>query len=533
MGQDDGGTQASAPGGHSVAGSAGPAGAGLAAAKGHLTRPQARVRGRVGEVDKHDPSDDFLTFKIVFPDGVSDWFPRKDVELLSCDENALATLKVTTPAPQAQLGGDRAADGDGGDGDEIQDWGGRVKGTPVQDESFICMGSRAPICPRPAEKQSSGSVMLETVQGSWRGSGGVQIVVVGTCVHMNGLPLTAHPVTLSDDGEVLSIGSLWQLYGWSKDMEGGLDFRCTSTRDPEQMESSKSEIWTRQDVTSAAEEADRLRLMGYAGSSANPLSRGVEGCMPGTMGIELGTDQQAAKDAKDIALLSALVSQWRESDETLKVHSWRVIPDSTNRAQTGLGVELVHFVASSMRDKGFCKRRGAEGHDIPVLVREPPGDLLHEEALRLWRERTSEEEGFPPIRVKDDEEIFTSLGNGHFFQALNCFACELEAINEPGRRYVIGQDALLAEAIADGVPSIVLRHGTPRPVRAKIAEFLNSKRDFGWTLGEDGTVDVAIMDEKTGYCSQFEWLSKGMDAAQVNCLVRQHLGIRNSKRIEG
>ena len=26
-------------------------------------------------------------------------------------------------------------------------------------------------------------------------------------------------------------------------------------------------------------------------------------------------------------------------------------------------------------------------------------------------------QGFPPVRVQDDEEIFTSLGNGHFFQA--------------------------------------------------------------------------------------------------------------------
>lgn len=92
---------------------------------------------------------------------------------------------------------------------------------------------------------------------------------------------------------------------------------------------------------------------------------------------------------------------------------------------------------------------------------------------------------------------------------------------------------LLAEAIADGVPSIVLKHATPRPVRAKIADLLNSKRDFMWTLADDGKVDVSSMQENKGYCSQFEWLSKGMDAAQVNCLVRVHMGIRDSKRIEG
>lgn len=54
-----------------------------------------------------------------------------------------------------------------------------------------------------------------------------------------------------------------------------------------------------------------------------------------------------------------------------------------------------------------------------------------------------------------------------------------------------------------------------------------------WTLDEDGTVDTGNSIENTDYCSHFEWLSKGMDAEQVNCLVRTHLGIKDSKRILG
>lgn len=488
-----------------------------------MARPLATVKasGRVGVIVCRDPSDEMMTYKLAFSDGVMpsvDWFAGAQVELMSSTDMELCELVVPSE-PVATL--------------KVEDWVGRVKGTPVQDEAFICMGSRAPICPKPPPKAESGPVTLDVLQGEWVGSGGVQIVVFGTAVHMNGLPLAAHPVQLNDDGTVRSIGSLWQNNGWAE--TGGIDFRCSSTQ--EGMDCAKAEIWRRKEGNSAAVEVERLKLLGYGGSAADPLGRGVEGCTPGTMdggviGYADGQGSQAEKDAKDVALLCALISQWRET-ELCRVVSRKVVPDATNRAQTGLGVELMHFIASSMMDKGFRKRRGTAGHDIPVVVREPPGDFFHEEALKLWKERVAEEEGFPPVRAREDEEIFTSLGNGHFFQALNCFACEHTAIDESGRRYTVGGDADLAEAVSAGVPSIVLRHATPRPVRAKVAELLNAKRDFTWTLSEDGTVDVSKMEENTSYCSQFEWLSKGMDAHQVNCLVRVHLGIKDSKRIQG
>jgi len=272
-----------------------------------------------------------------------------------------------------------------------------------------------------------------------------------------------------------------------------------------------------------------MRLLGYAGSSANRLGRGVEGCMPGTMGIEAGENE--TKDKEEVALLSTLILQWREQEATVKVLPRQVVPDFTNRAQTGLGVELLHFVAISMRDSGFQKRQGTQGHDIPVVVREPPHSATRKEALEVWTKRVAEEEGFPPVQAEDHEDLYTSLGNGHFFQSLNLFACGCASINEDNRRFEV-KDPLLAEAISDGVPSIILQHTTPRPVRAKIAALLNSRRDFTWTLKDDGTVDTNGF-ENTGYCSQFEWLSKGMDAEQVNCLVRTHLGIKESKRIQG
>jgi hypothetical protein len=406
------------------------------------------------------------------------------------------------------------------------DWQGRIAGTPVLDEGFICMGSKAPICP-PQVIEPVGPVTLDAIQGSWVGSSGSSISVSGTEVFINGLPLTQHRVQLDDDGVVVSIGTLWQLEKWGEG--GSIEFRASSTR--ENMLCARSETWSKKSA-SGEEWQEKMKSLGYAGSSANPLARGVEGCLPGTLGAEMRDGYATSKDKRDTTLLCALLSQWREQ-ELQAVRPRSVIPDFTNRSQTGLGVELVHFVASSIYDKGFKKRVGKKGHDIPVLVREVPGSYFHGEALRVWKERVGEEEGFPPVRADESQEIFTSLGNGHFFQALNCYDCGCKGIND-GRTYTVRNDKLLKEALEDGVPSIILKHQTPKPVRAKIADLLNAKREFQWSLGEDGQVDLSQeMEEDTSQCSHFEWLSKGMDAEQVNCLVRTHLGIKESKRILG
>jgi len=407
------------------------------------------------------------------------------------------------------------------------DWQGRIAGTPVLDEGFICMGSKAPICPPQQVSVPVGPVTLDALQGSWCGSSGSNISVSGTEVFINGLPLTLHRVQLDDDGVVVSIGTLWQLEKWGEN--GSICFRASSTR--ENMECARSETWSRKSAC-GDEWQEKMQMLGYGGSSANPLARGIEGCLPGTLGAEMRDGYASSKDKRDTTLLCALLSQWREAD-VQAVRPKSVIPDFTNRSQTGLGVELVHYIAGSIYNKGFQKRVGKSGHDVPVLVREPPGSYLHEEALRVWRERVGEEEGFPPVRADPSQEIFTSLGNGHFFQALNCYDCEHKGIND-GRVYKVRKDKALKDALEHGVPSIILKHQTPKPVRAKIADLLNAKREFRWSLTADGQVDLSKeMEEDTSNCSHFEWLSKGMDAEQVNCLVRTHLGIKESRRIQG
>jgi len=384
-------------------------------------------------------------------------------------------------------------------------------------------GGKAPICPPPAQQRSSGLITLEVLQGQWLSGNGTQISVVGTAVYMNGVPLRDQRVELHEDGTIRGIGQRLQVDGWTEG--GGVQFRANSAGG-QNMEFAPKEVWTRD---SAESRDEKLRLLGYAGTAASfqAGTRGVEGCIPGTL-CQL---MPASKDKEDVQLLQTLISQWREP-VLCNVLSCEVVPDFINRENTGVGVELVHYIAISIRDKGFKKRQDRTGHDVPVVVREPPGTASHQEAIRTWKERVAEEEGFPPVRIREDQAMFTSLGNGHFFQALNLYACQCPGINE-SESYSIGDDKALHDAITIGVPSVVLKSATPRPVRAKIASLLNAKFEFRWTLRDDGTLDVSEVQEDNAYTPQFDSMSKHLDAVVVNSLVRSHLGIKESKRIQG
>lgn len=385
-------------------------------------------------------------------------------------------------------------------------------------------GGKASICPPPEVKARSGPITLEALQGQWQSGNGSQITVTGTCVYMNSVLLQGQSVELGEDGRVRGIGQRLQVDGWTE--SGGVQFRANSASG-NYMEFAPKEVW--EPMLSEQSRDERLRLLGYAGTAASYKAgtRGVEGCIPGTL-CQLMPD---SKDALDVGLLQALISQWREPD-LCKVCSVRVVPDFVNREGTGVGVELVHYIARSICGVGFRKRQGKAGHEVPVVVREPPDAESRREAVRVWRERVAEEDGFPPVLVAEGEEMFTSLGNGHFFQALNLYRGECPMINDSGN-YCIGGDEDLREAITAGVLSIVMKPATPRPVRAKIAMLLNAKREFKWTLGDDGSLDICDVEEDVAYCPQFEAMSKHLDAVVVNSLVRTHLGVTDSKRMQG
>ena len=68
-----------------------------------------------------------------------------------------------------------------------------------------------------------------------------------------------------------------------------------------------------------------------------------------------------------VSSLMVVVLKWREQEATLNVRRREVVPDFTNRAQTGLGVETLHFAARSMRDHGLF-RRDLASRDTTLLL---------------------------------------------------------------------------------------------------------------------------------------------------------------------
>lgn len=200
-----------------------------------------------------------------------------------------------------------------------------------------------------------------------------------------------------------------------------------------------------------------------------------------------------------------------------------------NRAETGLSLEHVHYIAGCMRRKGFIGRGGggaapAEAHDVPVLVRESAGSSTGSEALAKWRRLTEERAGFPPFLLDGRESFFCSLGNGHFSQALNLFRAGAKCL-WTGEAYCAAAGSALREAVDDGVASLVLSPEMPPADRRFMAEMLNRSHGRPWTVGDDGRVHIAESDRDLKDTSeQFVNISKVLDAEELSCLVRVKLG---------
>lgn len=392
-------------------------------------------------------------------------------------------------------------------------------------------------------------VTLEVMSGDWVSSHGAKVSFDGTdIIKMNTIPLKAHPVkTEESDGLhlVVSIGSLWQVKGWVGPDK--LEFIEAPSRD--RMAGARSVVFTRVNAKTLKAHQDHLNSLGYKGSASNPMNRGIEGCTPGSMDAK-GSVKNALDDPSGMQRLGDLITKWRErSKEHLpRVCSRLVIPDCSNRGQTGLSVEHVHYVAASFKKNGFIPRgddagsiretrRGAtKGHDIPVLVRENPRSELGQRSIENWRRRVQNENGFPPISFYEgnafkEPEFFTSLGNGHFNQALNLFSTESSSIYGDRSQYLVGADYKLGDAIKSGVPSIILRPDIPLRDREEIALGLNAKFDFQWEISQSGQIDLSNASESNQKYSQFEAMSKVLDAVELDCLVRSELGIKDSHRI--
>lgn len=373
-------------------------------------------------------------------------------------------------------------------------------------------------------------IVVDTLQGGWVNSVGAKISVDGTLVSLNGIPMHAHPININEDGTVRSIGKIWQLKGWLPDEK----IEWKEAPSMEVAEYARSVVWSKATDENMSKWTAQMAGLGYSGSSKAPLLRGIEGCCPGTCDAKAKiVESTENQDQAELAVLNKLISDNRVPGLT-KVPPRSVIPDFSNRGHTGLSVEHVHYLATSFQKKGFIKRVGNEGHDIPVLVRENRTSDLGEKSVSNWRQKLSDEPGFPPKehyeKLFKQPHLYTSLGNGHFNQALNLFGNECMSIYN-GRPYTVGDDQDLRQAVDEGVPAIVLRAEIPLRDREIISRLLNSKREFKWDVNEDGTLNILNAQEDTRTCKQFEAMSKVLDAVELNCLVRAELGVTDSHRI--
>jgi len=229
-------------------------------------------------------------------------------------------------------------------------------------------------------------------------------------------------------------------------------------------------------------------------------------------------------------MLNELIERWREPGPLPSIRSDLICPAWTNRAQTGLSLDHVHYVATMIATRGFkSRRRGLrvwEGaHDVPVLVRESADSEWGRKARDRWQETVTAEKDYPTFLLEDKQEFFCSLGNGHFSQALNLFRTGSLGL-WTGTPYEVGEDDALHEALNDGIQSVVLSNKMPSRDQKFVSLMLNRSHGRCWDIADDGTVriamDEAAMDALGG---QFEALSKVLDAEELSCLVRQKLGV--------
>ena len=239
------------------------------------------------------------------------------------------------------------------------------------------------------------------------------------------------------------------------------------------------------------------------------------------MCISMTDKMDLASEEERLAKMNEIVGQWKEDARIVRVRPRDVIPDTTNRAKTGLSVDHVHFIATKMLEEGFNRH-----HELPVVVRECASSELGSESLNKFSRAVAKQPHFPPVRV--EENFFCSLGNGHFFQALNLFDTGAKQMFDNGR-YSINSDPLLADSLENGVPCIVLNSNVPLVERRFVSEVLNTAFDNGeWVLRPDGTVFMRKVYKETDPDS-FEALSKFVDSFELSELVNLHMKAKGTK----
>lgn len=247
-------------------------------------------------------------------------------------------------------------------------------------------------------------------------------------------------------------------------------------------------------------------------------------------------DWSLLSEEEKITRFNIVLDRYREKGFK-HVKPCQVIPDTTNRGNTGLSGNHAHYIACKMSDEGFSPRKGngpsARGHDLPLLVREGFDTVNGRESWRKWKHQIDMEPGVFATPSGGRSRFFTSLGNGHFFAALNLFDSNASCLWDRSRIYTVGSDVHLRSALRNGVRSIVLRRDIPRRERRFLSEVLNSSFTFSWDVATDGSARIThapkLSDHK-GEVSQFEALSKSLDSFELDALITQHRRLEAKRR---
>ena len=211
-----------------------------------------------------------------------------------------------------------------------------------------------------------------------------------------------------------------------------------------------------------------------------------------------------------------------------------VIPDATNRANSGVSLEHAHGIAMSICEDGFN-----ENHDVPVVVRERARDMLKSDAYRRW-EAFSRANAARALRRCRRERgrrgggAYATLGSSHLNLALKLIEYDVPSVFERrwerSRRIRYGdaltRDAGLREAIVNGLPSVVLRSETPPEARREISLMLNRAEDVGFRINERGeAVRVRDGGDEIKELTVFEALSRTLDSEELSSLARIKYGL--------
>ena len=126
-------------------------------------------------------------------------------------------------------------------------------------------------------------------------------------------------------------------------------------------------------------------------------------------------NRNTRKVPTEVKELKLALDTWRETSLVF-VCSNEIVPDTSNRVHTGLSVDHVHFIASSILKYGFRDRKTAGAtdkrpHDIPVLVRGDSTCPIPLESLEVWKDQVAQDEDFPDCSISvDARRWFCSLG---------------------------------------------------------------------------------------------------------------------------